>query len=171
MILLYDSGTRLAEVLGLGVSDVAIAGDNPYIRVNGMRSKQSIVPISVKTAEHLNQYISVYHVIEYPETPLLFYTGIKSAIGGMPEGNVERFVNEYVYKASPKYAHPHMFRRTKATRLYQNGVRLPLVSRLPGHASLETKRLYAKQSLKMLRDEIKPVETPEEKEEKILLGS
>ena len=31
MILLYDSGARLAEVLGLNVSDVVIDGDNPYM--------------------------------------------------------------------------------------------------------------------------------------------
>lgn len=53
MVLLYDSGARLAEILGLNVSDVAIAADNPYIRVNGKGSKQRIVPISAKTAEHL----------------------------------------------------------------------------------------------------------------------
>lgn len=169
MILLYDSGTRLAEVLGLSVSDVAIVGDNPHIRVNGKGSKQRIVPISVKTAGHLAQYISVYHGKGCPETPLLFYTVIKSMVGGMSEGNVERFVQEYARTAKfscptvPEHVHPHMFRRTRATQLYQNGVSLPLVSRLLGHASLETTRIYAKPSLKMLRDAIESVETSEER--------
>jgi site-specific recombinase XerD len=167
MILLYDSGTRLAEVLGLSVSDVAIAGDNPHIRVNGKGSKQRIVPISVKTAGHLAQYIAVYHGRGYPETSLLFYTIIKGMAGGMSEGNVERFVQEYARTAKlscpavPEHVHPHMFRRTRATQLYQNGVSLPLVSRLLGHASLETTRIYAKPSLKMLRDAIESVETSE----------
>lgn len=169
MIMLYDSGARLAEVLGLKVSDVAIAGDNPYIRVNGKGSKQRIVPILVKTAVHLAQYISVYHTNECPDTDLLFFTVIKNVIGMMSEGNVERFVKEYARKAQsscssvPDHVHPHMFRRTRATQLYQNGVSLPLVSRLLGHASLETTRLYAKPSLKMLRDAIESVETSEEK--------
>ncbi len=169
MILLYDSGARLAEVLGLKVSDVAITGDNPYIRVTGKGSKQRIVPISAKTAVHLAQYISVYHTNERPDTDLVFFTVIKNVIGMMSEGNVERFVKEYARKAQsscssvPDHVHPHMFRRTRATQLYQNGVRLPLVSRLLGHASLETTRLYAKPSLKMLRDAIESVETSEEK--------
>lgn len=164
MVLLYDSGARLAEILGLNVSDVAIAGDNPYIRVNGKGSKQRIVPISTKTAVHLAQYISVYHTKGRPETDLLFFTVIKNVAGMMSEGNVERFVKEYARKASvPDHVHPHMFRRTRATQLYQNGVSLPLVSRLLGHASLETTRLYAKPSLKMLRDAIESVETSEEK--------
>ncbi len=169
MILLYDSGARLAEVLGLSVSDVAIDGANPYIRVNGKGSKQRIVPISVKTAAHLAHYISVYHTKERQDTDLLFFTVIRNVIGMMSEGNVERFVKEYARKAQsscpsvPDHVHPHMFRRTRATQLYQNGVSLPLVSRLLGHASLETTRLYAKPSLKMLRDAIESVETSEEK--------
>ena len=169
MVLLYDSGTRLAEVLSLHVSDVAIDDDNPYIRVNGKGSKQRIVPISAKTAAHLAHYISVFHVKEPPRTDLLFFTVIKNAAGMMSEGNVERLVKEYARKARyscpsvPEHVHPHMFRRTRATQLYQNGVSLPLVSRLLGHVSLQTTQLYATPSLKMLRDAIESVETPEQR--------
>ena len=117
MVLLYDSGARLAEVLALHVSDVVVGSDNPYIRVNGKGSKQRIVPISVKTAQHLAHYISVYHTKEWLKTNLLFYTVIKSEVGMMSEGNVERFVREYARKARsscpsiPDHVHPHMFRR------------------------------------------------------------
>ena len=172
MVLLYDSGARLAEILGLNVSAVTIAGDNPYIRVNGKGSKQRIVPISAKTAMHLAQYISVYHTQGRTETDLLFFTVIKNVAGMMSEGNVERFVKEYARKAQsscpsvPDHVHPHMFRRTRATQLYQNGVSLPLVSRLLGHASLQTTQLYAKPSLKMLREAIESIETLEQKAEK-----
>ncbi len=174
MILLYDSGTRLAEILGLIVTDVAITGNNPYIRVHGKGSKQRIVPISMKTAKHLDQYISVFHGRECPETTLLFYTVIKGVVGEMSEGNVERFIKGYAEKARLscpsvlERVHPHMFRRTRATELYQNGVSLPLISRLLGHASLETTKIYAKPSLKMLRDAIESVETPAEKNEQPL---
>ncbi len=165
MTLLYDSAARLAEVLGLSVSDVSIDGDNPYIRVNGKGSKSRIVPISPKTASHLAHYISVYHRNGHSDAHLLFYTVIKNEIGMISEANVERFIRQYARKARsfcpsiPDRVHPHMFRRTRATHLYQNGVSLPLVSRLLGHASLETTRLYAQPSLKMLRDAIESVET------------
>jgi integrase/recombinase XerD len=169
MILLYDSATRLAEVLGLSVCDVVIDGENPYIRVNGKGCKQRIVPISAKTAAHLAQYISVYHANAHQDTKLLFFTVIKGTVGMMSEGNVERFIAEYARRARsfcpsvPDHVHPHMFRRTRATQLYQNGVSLPLVSRLLGHASLETTQVYAKPSLAMLRDAIESVQTPTEK--------
>ena len=142
MTLLYDSAARLAEVLGLSVSDVSIGGDNPYIRVNGKGSKSRIVPISTKTAAHLAHYISVYHGNGHSDPHLLFYTVIKNEIGMISEANVERFIRQYARKARsscpsiPDRVHPHMFRRTRATHLYQNGVSLPQVSRLLGHASL-----------------------------------
>jgi site-specific recombinase XerD len=169
MTLLYDSAARLAEVLNLNVSDVAIEGNNPYIRVNGKGEKQRIVPISVKTAAHIARYLSVYHTNKRTDTRLLFFTVIKNVTGRISEGNVERFLKEYARRARslspsvPHHVHPHMFRRTRATQLYQNGVSLPLVSRLLGHASLETTQLYAKPSLKMLRDAIESVEQREQK--------
>ena len=177
MILLYDTGTRLSEILGLSITDVAITGDNPYIRVNGKGSKQRIVPISLKTVKHLAQYISVFHGNGSSKITLLFYTIIKDVVGLMSEGNVERFIKGYAEKARlscpsvPERVHPHMFRRTRATELYQNGVSLPLISRLLGHTSLETTKIYAKPSLKMLRDAIESVETTADKNEQPLWES
>ena len=117
MILLYDSGARLAEILGLKLSDVALDGDNPYIRVNGKGSKERVVPIKAKTAAHLNHYVSVYHTNQRPNTNLLFFTVIRAVIGMMSERNVERLVKDYAHKAQascpsvPDHVHPYMFRR------------------------------------------------------------
>ena len=47
--------------------------------------------------------------------------------------------------------YPHMFRRTKATNLYQDGTELELVSRILGHSSTETTRIYAVPSIDMMR--------------------
>ncbi len=50
----------------------------------------------------------------------------------------------------PEKVYPHMFRRTRATNLYQNGVELELVSRILGHTSTQTTRIYATPSMEML---------------------
>jgi site-specific recombinase XerD len=166
MIMLYDSGARLAEILGLHITDAMTTGDNPHVRVNGKGGRQRIVPISMKTAGHLAQYISVFHGKGSPQTTLLFYTVVKGKPGQMSEGNAERFLKAYAdsarlaFPSMPEHVYPHMLRRTRATELYQKGVSLPLVSRLLGHANLETTKIYAKPSLKMLRDAIESVETP-----------
>lgn len=51
----------------------------------------------------------------------------------------------------PQKVYPHMFRRTRATGLYQSGVELELVSRILGHASTQTTRIYATPSIEMLK--------------------
>ncbi len=58
-----------------------------------------------------------------------------------------------------------MIRRTRATNLYQNGVELALVSRILGHASLDTTKVYAKPSLDMMREALDSVSTPHTKNE------
>jgi len=172
MILMYDSAARLGEILSLNLSDAVISGSNPYIRINGKGGKERLVPITLRTAAHLNQYISVYHNGNRPETSLLFFTVIKNTANAMSGGNVERFLSKYARLARsrclsvPERVHPHMLRRTRATQLYQNGVSLPLVSRLLGHASLQTTQLYAKPSLQMLREAIESVESPAQKAER-----
>ncbi len=52
----------------------------------------------------------------------------------------------------PDKVHLHMLRRTRATNLYQSNVELELVSRILGHASTQTTRIYARPSLEMIRE-------------------
>ena len=47
-----------------------------------------------------------------------------------------------IYAHIPDCVHPHMFRRPKATELCRDGVNPAIVSRFPGHAQLETTRIY-----------------------------
>ncbi len=174
MILLYNSAVRLAEMLNLRVNDICLNEENPYIRVMGKGSNERVVAINVKTMKHIKQYLDVYRAKDNPNTRLLFYTIIKGRAGKMSEGNVERLIQQYADKASetcpdiPSRVYPHMFRRTRATNLYQNGVELALVSRILGHAFLETTRAYAKPSLVMMREAMDSVEALQVIDEKPL---
>ena len=57
-----------------------------------------------------------------------------------------------------------LLRRTRATSLYQDGVELELVSRILGHSSTETTRIYATPSVEMMRKAMENAEAvPEEK--------
>lgn len=54
-----------------------------------------------------------------------------------------------------------MFRRTRATNLYQDGVAIELVSTVLGHARTDTtKCYYAKPSVEQLREAMESVQTP-----------
>lgn len=158
MILLYDSAIRLEELLGLKLSDLNLMTGNSYIRIHGKGDKERIVAIIDKTMKHLQLYMKYYHAGVTSRNRPLFYTVIKNQMHTMSPGNVERFINKYAnvirgdYPNLPVRVYPHMFRRTRATNLYQDGVELELVSRILGHSSTQTTRIYATPSIEMLRE-------------------
>jgi site-specific recombinase XerD len=157
MIVLYDSAIRLSELLGLKVSDINLQKDTPYLRISGKGDKERIVSISDNAANHLKNYIYKFHHSGTPKTVYLFYTVIHERANAMSPGNVARIIDKYAeiirqqYPELPDKVHPHMFRRTRATNLYQSDIELELVSRILGHASTQTTRIYVKPSLEMIK--------------------
>jgi len=154
MVLLYDTAIRVSELLELKISSLYLNEPIPYIRVHGKGDKERAVAITDKTVDHLKAYMKAFHtdMLDIP----LFYTIIKGSLSPMSTGNVERIVKKYAEKVRmdhphlPEKVYPHMFRRTRATNLYQNGVELELVSRILGHTSTQTTRIYATPSMEML---------------------
>jgi len=157
LALLYDSAIRLSELLFLKLTDVNLKNTTPYLRIHGKGDKERIVSISEGTVKHLMNYIKLFHNQDTPDTEYLFYTLIHNQANPMSPGNVERIINKYAEKIRPEHpelpakVHPHMLRRTRATNLYQSDVELELVSRILGHASTQTTRIYAKPSLEMIK--------------------
>ena len=158
MVLLYDSAVRLAEALALKIGDISLESEAPYIRILGKGGKERIVSLSDLTVAHIKRYIALIRNFDMPDTDLLFYTVIRGKAGMMSEGNVERFIQQYADSARescsdiPKRVYPHMFRRTRATHLYQDGVEMQLLSRIMGHSEVSTTMMYAKPSIRMMRE-------------------
>ena len=156
LVLLYDSAIRLSELLSLKLTDVNLKNTTPYLRIHGKGDKERIVSISEGTVKHLKNYIKLFHNQDTPAAEYLFYTLIHNQTNPMSPGNVERIINKYAEKIRPEHpelpakVHPHMLRRTRATNLYQSDVELELVSRILGHASTQTTRIYAKPSFEMI---------------------
>jgi len=169
MILLYDTAIRVSELLELKVHSINTSAAMPYIRVHGKGDKERIVAITEKTVAHLNIYLGKYHPQQERDQPL-FYTVIKGRMGTMSSGNIERILKKYAdqirpnHPDLPEHVYPHMIRRTRATNLYQNGVELELLSRILGHSSTETTRIYAIPSIEMMRNAMEKdgLSTPEE---------
>jgi site-specific recombinase XerD len=167
LIVLYDSAIRQDELLSLTIGEASLRDpENSFLRIHGKGNKERIVAITTKTAEHMCRYIDVFHGIAPTGADYLFYAGSPASKRKMSGANVERIVKKYAAIARtrcdevPDRAHPHMFRRTRATELYQNGVPLELISRMLGHASIETTKIYATPSVEMLRAAVNAVENP-----------
>lgn len=164
MILLYDSAIRVSELLALDVSSINFSSSPTYIGIHGKGDKERIVTITEKTCRHLCAYLSLYHQCSKRDAPL-FYTVINGRTNRMSPGNVSRIINKYASEIRPEHPdlptriYPHMFRRTRACNLYQDGVELELVSRILGHASTQTTRIYAAPSVEMMRKAMECEET------------
>jgi len=177
IITLYDSAMRLDELLSVKLSDITLSGKYPCILLHGKGNKERRISLGDKTVGHLKQYLQTFHA-ESPQDADLFSTTIKGTTSAMSPGNVQRIIKKYtqIVRADcpdiPNSVHPHMFRRTRATDLYQDGVPIELVSTILGHAKVETtKKHYAKPSLTQMRESMESVPTPAADEEPLWFGS
>ena len=134
MVILYDSAIRLSELLNLKISDVNLQKSTPYLRIHGKGDKERIVSISDNTVAHIKRYMRYYHEESILTMDYLFYTIIHGQPHQMSPSNVERIINKYAdmirnkHPDLPQKVHPHMFRRTRATDLYQSGFSTILLS-------------------------------------------
>ena len=157
LLLLYETAMRVSEIVSVRVSDLHIARDIPYISIMGKGKKERNIVISSKLADILTIYLSRYHD---PDVTYLFYSYLGGIGTPLSPRSVQTFLKTYADKAReydstiPLKVHPHMYRRSKATKLYQNGMALELVSSFLGHSQLETTRIYARPSMEMMRTEI-----------------
>jgi site-specific recombinase XerD len=162
LVVMYDSAVRVSELLDLRIGNITLDGDNSHIRILGKGSKERVVPICDNVSAYLHQYFQKYRNKIDLNTDLVFFTVIKDKPCKMSVRNVQLLLQQYADKARlqcpdiPINVHPHMFRRTRATLMYQSGVALPLVSRILGHASMNTTKIYATPSINMIKEAMIP---------------
>lgn len=176
LVLLYDSAIRLSELLDLTVGSVYL-DDDPRIYVTGKGAKERMVAITPATADHLRAHIAESHGPSPSPSAPLFFTRSHGEPRRMSPSNAQRLIQAYADKARegcpdmPKKVHPHMFRRTRATDLYQSGVAIELVSRILGHESVDTTKVYAKSSMSMLRGAMESAFAPDAGEAPAWVGN
>ena len=149
MILMYDSGARIQEMLDLKLCDLRL-GKTAVVTLHGKGGKIRSVPLMEKTALHLQKYLAMFHMGEspYSESPL-FYSEIHGERNQLSDRRIRYLLKDYGAKARgrclevPENVHPHLFRHSRAMHLYQQGMDLTLVSQWLGHANLETTQVYA----------------------------
>jgi len=149
MILMYDTGARVQEMIDLKLCDFRIC-KTPTVSLHGKGGKMRTVPLMEKTVEHLQQYLSVFHADAVMSADTnLFYLVTHGIIHPISNDCVGKFVKRYGETARltclevPENVHPHLFRHSRAMHLYQHGMDLTLVSQWLGHANLETTLVYA----------------------------
>jgi integrase/recombinase XerD len=158
MILLYDTGARIQEVLDLRLKDIHLKDQIPCIYLTGKGNKTRAVPLMDKTIAHLQEYMKIFHPDGYLKNDqYLFYTLVKGLKGKMSEDNVSCFLKRYAGSAHqvcsevPLRMHAHLFRHTRAMHLYQSGIPLSYIKDFLGHVSVNTTDIYASPDTSMMR--------------------
>jgi len=158
MSVLYDSGIRVQELVFLDLQDVSLDTGEMYLNIHGKGNKERKVYLSEKTAALVRQYVKEFHPDRNRDVPFI-YTVLKGKQGRMSIRNIQKLIKKYADKAKidyttlPDSVSPHTLRRTRGTNLYRDGVELPVVSLLLGHADTKTtKEHYASPSIEQLRN-------------------
>jgi integrase/recombinase XerD len=159
MILLYDSGVRIQELVDLEIPDLQLHAKTPFIIVTGKGNKTRSVPLMDKTVRHLTAYLKEFHSRsdDQFETPL-FYSRRSNTPHKLSTDAVAVMLKNYARSAAktcaevPPRVHPHLFRHTRAMDLYRAGMPLSYVAEFLGHANVSTTEIYASADTQMLRD-------------------
>ena len=81
MILLYDTGARIQEILDIKMKDIHLNDQIPCIYLTGKGHKTRAVPLMDKTIDHFHKYTKLFHLNADSEQ-YLFYTIIKGRKAG-----------------------------------------------------------------------------------------
>ena len=158
MILLYDTGARVQELVDLRVTDFHLEAGTPFVLVTGKGNKTRSVPLMDKTVAHLKEYVRQFHAgpVDRGEVPL-FYSLRAGRPHMLSTDAISVLLKNYGDSARrtcaevPQRVHPHLFRHSRAMHLYQSEMPLPYIAEFLGHASVTTTEIYASADVGMLR--------------------
>lgn len=148
MILAYESGARMQELLDLTCGCVEENGGYVTLRVKGKGDKVRIVPLASQAVGHLDAYMSEFHPRPDPEGWLFFtvHGGMRTK---MSPGTVDHLLKKYAASihardaSFPANLYAHMLRHSVATAMYRAGSPIPYIQDFLGHADPSTTMVYA----------------------------
>jgi integrase/recombinase XerC len=147
LALLYGSGLRISEALGLKRRDITAASD--AITVTGKGNKTRMVPVLPQVAKLVADYIALCPY-ELPADKSLFV----GARGGPLSPRIIQLAMARLRGALglPDSATPHALRHSFATHLLARGGDLRAIQELLGHSSLSTTQIYTAVDAERLLD-------------------
>ena len=147
IILFYETGMRLSELIGLDVDDVNFV--RKEIKITGKGNKQRIVPFGDELKNALSEYLALraQRVTVRSGALLLADRG-----GRMSPVQVREIVKENLARVcSLKKKSPHVLRHTFATAMLNHGAGIESLKRLLGHAKLSTTEIYTHTTFEQLK--------------------
>jgi integrase/recombinase XerD len=149
--LLYSTGARISEAVGLDIDDIDTQARSALLRGKG--GKQRLVPIGRPAVAALDAYL----VRGRPElarrgrgTPAIF---LNARGGRLSRQSAWQVLQDSAERAGIKAAvSPHVLRHSFATHLLDGGADVRVVQELLGHASVTTTQIYTMVTVNALRE-------------------
>lgn len=138
MELLYSSGLRLAEVVGLDVGDVDLR--DAMVRVTGKGRRTRLVPVGRMAREALARWSAERSALAAIGETALFVGRAGRRLG--PRAVQARIAYWARRQGLPVHVHPHLVRHSFATHLLESSQDLRGVQEMLGHADIATTQVY-----------------------------
>ena len=146
--ILFGTGIRLAELVGLKEQDINIYDGT--IKVLGKRNKERIVPINHELKLVLEQYIDLKKSQNFHNISVTLIVTNKGS--DVYPKFIYLIVHKYLsYISTQNKRSPHVLRHTFATSLLNRGADLNAIKELLGHANLSATQVYTHNSVERLK--------------------
>jgi integrase/recombinase XerC len=149
LLLFYNTGMRLSELIGLRESSFNPA--NNTVKVLGKGNKERIIPVSSALIDAIKEYgvLKKLLPVESPAENLLVTENGKA----LQPRAVYAIVKKYLSLVTTiEKRSPHILRHTFATHLTNNGADINAVKELLGHSSLAATQVYTHNTIEKLKN-------------------
>ena len=147
--LLYATGIRVSELIGLNMADVSLHGG--FIRCTS-RGKERIIPLYAKAVKALSDYMKNIRpqIVVDPWETALFVNMNGERMSRQGFWKIMKFYQE---KAQiDKDITPHTLRHSFAAHLLENGADLHSIQEMLGHADISSTQIYSHMVKQQLQD-------------------
>jgi integrase/recombinase XerD len=156
--LLYSSGGRVSEIVGVNTSDISISktadGDVTVLKLRGKGSKERLVPLGKFAVAAIEDYFTrtrpALAAKNSKSEPALFLNARGKRLSRQSAWQI--VLDAAVATGLEGKVSPHVFRHSYATHLLDGGADIRVVQELLGHSSVTTTQIYTLITIDKVRE-------------------
>jgi site-specific recombinase XerD len=151
--LLYGTGARVSEVVGIGLGDLDF--DEELILVTGKGSKQRLVPMGSTLKIALREYLGARGRSAFPDARKDSRLFLNARGGALSRQGVDLIIDKRALTVGIERSRvsAHVFRHSCATHMLAHGADIRVVQELLGHVSISTTQIYTAVAVTSLKRE------------------
>jgi integrase/recombinase XerD len=163
LLLLYNTGARVSEIVGSKIPDLRLQGATSHISLLGKGKRHRSCPLWPETAQALQAYLK----LRAPKEPAAEQLFLNADGEPLTRFGVRHIIRKYAVIArsqcpslKAKPVNPHTIRHTTAMHLLRAGNDVNMVSYWLGHADINTTHIYVEIDMEMKRKMLQKTASP-----------